>query len=267
MAYRNFEIVKKNSIYVKNRVYYLNEPDPKSIEAESLYLKVRARECRIYTDDEVKILPSIDKSHRYFNEWKIRSLMAGKLCSIIFNELSTKSILEVGCGNGWLSAMLANDASSAVIGLDINRTELEQGAKIFNDKNNLMFVYGNINGNSISELRFDYIILASSASYFDDLESEINQLLNILNEQGEIHIIDNPSYCERDIEPAKKRSEDYFTNLGFPEMGRYYYHHNLLEICKKYNHKVLYNPENILNRAKMNLAGTGSPFYWISIQK
>lgn len=267
MPYRNFEIVKNKSIYVIKGVFFLNEPDSKSIEMEKLYLEVRAKEGRIYTDDEVKALPRINKSHRYFGEWKIRSTTAKNLCTIIFNELSGKSILEIGCGNGWLSSMLADDASAVVIGLDINRPELEQGARVFNQKKNLIFAYGNINCPVISELRFDYIILASSASYFENLEMLINHLMGILNEQGEIHLIDNPSYCKNEVEGAKKRTIDYYNALGFPQMSQYYHRHDLLEISKKYKHRILYNPKDFINRAKINFFGNVSPFFWVSIQK
>ena len=267
MPYRNLEIAEKKSIYELKGVYYLNEPDSKDIETERLYLGVRAKEGRIYTDEEVKNLPLINKAHRYYNEWKIRSAMAKKLCSLLVNELSHKSILEIGCGNGWLSSMLAEDASSSVIGLDINRSELEQGARIFNEKKNLIFTYGDIFNPLISGLRFDYIILASSASYFNNPESLINRLLILLNEQGEIHFIDNPSYYNGDKESAKQKTEEYYESLGFPQMSRYYHHHDLIGISQKYKHRVLYNPEKIINRVKRKITGNVSPFFWILIQK
>ena len=72
MPYRNIEIIKNESIYELNRVFYLNEPTDENYKTENCYLKIREKEGRIYSDDEVKMLPEIRNSHKYFSEWNIR---------------------------------------------------------------------------------------------------------------------------------------------------------------------------------------------------
>ncbi len=267
MPYRNLDIIKLKAINELKGVFYVNEPEKLDLEAEDTYLKIRAKEGRIYPDETVKNLPAVERSNKYYDEWAIRRISAEKLCTHIFTDKSPKAILELGSGNGWLASKLADDVNSAVIGLDINRTELEQGARVFNDKKNLLFAYGNIFGESLSELSLDYAVLAASAAYFENIEDIIDRLLSILNEQGEIHFIDNPFYKDEDIESAKKRSADYYSGLGGPEMSKYYFHHKFSDICKKYKFEILYDPNNTVNRAKRYLINSLSPFYWIKIMK
>lgn len=265
MPYRNIEIIKNESVYELKNVFYLKEPDEASLESEKLYLDVRAKEGRIYSDDEVKMLPEIRSSHKFFSEWNIRANSAKNLCAMIHADLTPKSVLEIGCGNGWLSSRLSEDPETWVIGLDINRSELEQGARVFKERNNLIFVYGNIFEYKFSKLKLDYIVLASSLSYFINPEILIEYLHSLLNEMGEIHLIDNPSYNTDELADARLRTSRYYEQLGFPEMSGHYFHHNLIEIVKKYRYEILHDPKTTANRAKKYLSKSISPFYWIKI--
>ena len=265
MPYRNIEIIKNESVYERNGVYYLNEPDETSLETENIYLEMRAKEGRIYSDEQVKLLPEIESTHKYFSEWNIRAYSSENLCSLIHSDRTPKSVLEIGCGNGWLTSRLSEDPDSWVIGLDINRKELEQAARVFRDRKNLVFAYGNIFEHKFSRLKLDYIILASSLSYFKDPHKLIAHLHLLLNEMGEIHLIDNPSYNDMELPGGGLRTKKYFEQLGFPGRSAHYFHHNLIEIVKKYRYEILYDPKTTTNRAKKYLGKPVSPFYWIKI--
>jgi SAM-dependent methyltransferase len=185
-----------------------------------------------------------------------------------------KTLLEPGCGNGWLSNKLAGLGFSEVIGLDVNITELEQAARVFSGKDNLIFVYGDIFSLPLSggdrrtygasEGGLDFIILSSVIAYFKDLNALINSLLNKLNANGEIHIIDSPFY--KNTSAARERSIKYYTELGLPEMAELYYHYSLDDL-KGYNHSILYDPDTLVNKIKRKLNASLPPFYRVKITK
>lgn len=260
------DIIKKKSIGIDNDVYYLTKPIDKYIEAEKQYLKARINENRIYSDSIVKTLPSINKKYIHYEEWKIRKNSSNKLLSYLSGNKEQKTMLELGCGNGWLSCKLSNIKNSVVIGMDINHLELEQGARVF-VKDNLLFVYANIFDDNLNDLKFDHIILASSLSYFDDLEKLLSRLYFMLNDNGEIHLIDNPAYSAAELESAFQRSTYYYDRLLVPNMSKYYFHHDILEAVKKYDHEILYDPDSGFNKLRRKILKDNSPFYWIKLSK
>ena len=94
---------------------------PSASEAfEQMYIAVRDKEGRLYTDAQVAHLPDIDADHRYYKEWKTRKFAAVQLITFLEKQKRPLKILEIGCGNGWLSAKLANLPQARVTGIDAN---------------------------------------------------------------------------------------------------------------------------------------------------
>jgi SAM-dependent methyltransferase len=238
-------------------VVYLSEP---SGSFENLYAKLRKAEKRDYTDDTVKTLPWIEKKHPHYNEWKIRDCSSGMLCGYIGKSKNAKKILELGCGNGWLTNRLSEIENSEVWGLDVNAAELKQAARVFGSKENILFACGDIFEIDPEKLKlkFDYIILPAVLAYFADPAKLIVKLTELLNSVGEIHIIDSPFYD--DVHAAKERSMKYFESLGCGEMINYYHHHSL-DVLSEFEYKIMYDPERILNKVK-RFFSAASPFYW-----
>lgn len=227
---------------------------------EEAYIRLRRSENRIFSDTEVLQLPYVPEQHPHYKEWKIRKQSANKLFRYIKSINKPLTILEVGCGNGWLSAYLAQISQITVTGIDINQQELNQAKKLFADKRNLRFINGSIkdieHGN-----KFDVILFASSIQYFSSLQSIITQGIQLLNSNGEIHIIDTLFYQSAEVEKAKERSYLYFQSSGHNEMNRFYYHHKLEDLAP-FNISILKNPLSIVNK----LSITKNPFYWIRIK-
>lgn len=227
---------------------------------EQYYVTLRKKENRIYSDEELGLLPEISPAHPHFNEWVIRKRSALKLLSYLSAKRKELAILETGAGNGWLSNKLSGLDGSTVTATDINLTELEQAAAVFGHKSNLRFIYGDIRDNIFS-CKFDIIIFAASIQYFSSFKEIINTASRHLNPAGEIHIIDSPFYKDKDVEKAKQRSLDYYTQLGEPEMADYYFHHRFSQLAD-FRHSVLYDPGYLWNRWKKN----DHPFPWIRIK-
>ncbi len=231
-------------------------------EFEKIYISLREKEGRILNDEDVAKLPMVSETHPLCKEWKIRKRSSHKLIHHIRMNPQLCNILEVGCGNGWFTAMLAGATDGEVCGIDVNRTELRQARKIFlPEKRNLTFLYGDISSGILAEKKFDLIVFAASIQYFKSLKKIINTALQHLTLQGEIHILDSIFYSPQEIVLAKKRSKKYFTDLGFPTMSKFYFHHGLNELMP-FNYSVLHNPHTWMNR----LFHRKNPFYRIVIK-
>lgn len=187
---------------------------------EAIYLDVRQKEGRLLTIQQLQSLPDVT-GFRHQSEWRERIRSASRLINYLQGEMT--NILDVGCGNGWLSYLLAREGHD-VTGVDINRYELEQASEAF-DLSNLDFIYDDLFSPTILEGRYSHIILSSSLQYFSDLKLLFSTLLGFLHPEGEIHILNTPLYSEKDVAAARDRTISYYEELGFPEMAALYFHH------------------------------------------
>jgi ubiquinone/menaquinone biosynthesis C-methylase UbiE len=230
-----------------------------SNEFERIYIELRNHERRMYSDEEVAWLPDIADDHIHKKEWDIRRNSCKKLLGYLSNKRRSLKILEVGCGNGWLSYQLSQIRFSNVIGLDINLPELQQAERVFNAIPNLTFVHGDLS--AVEFEKFDIVVFAASIQYFRSIDDVIDSVLDLLNPRGEIHFVDSHFYSDEKIKSAEQRSRRYFHENGFDRMLEFYFHHSLEEL-KRFNYRVKYDPGSILNR----LIGR-NPFHWIRIKK
>ncbi|QHI38129.1 Ubiquinone biosynthesis O-methyltransferase [Kordia antarctica] len=240
-------------IIQQENVYYLT---PENANFSKHYLAVREKENRILTDAEVRQLPYLQR-----NEWVFRVKSTERFVNYIACKNNDLQILDIGCGNGWFSNTIAEvSEKNQVIGLDVNREELEQAARIFR-KENLHFVYADIFKVSEQfEAKFDVITLNGAVQYFKDFEGLITLLKSFLKPKGEIHIIDSPFYEASEIPAAKERTKAYYTKLGVPEMAANYHHHNK-NLVQHFD--VLYSyKRNIIHKI---LGKKDSPFSWYVI--
>lgn len=229
---------------------------------ENQYFSLRQKEQRVYTDEQVASLPEIAADHLHYSEWQIRKKSSQKLIRYLEGKRRALKILEIGCGNGWLSSKLSNIKKSEVTGLDINRTELEQAARVFHHNQGLSFVYGDIRSGILNNTFFDIIVFAASIQYFYSLNEILTAALNHLKHGGEIHITDTRFYKREELDNARQRTKAYFTLMGFPGMLNSYFHHCADEL-RHFNTKIFYNPYSW--RAK--IFRNHHPFYWIGVRK
>lgn len=228
---------------------------------EQAYLSLRDHEQRVYTDKEVSLLPNIPKNHLYKKEWEVRKASCKRLIHYLQKKNRPLKILEVGCGNGWFSNQLATIKKSTVKGIDINRTELDQALRVFAKIENLSFIHSAIDSASMKNEQFDIIVFAASVQYFQSLGMVINAAFDLLDKEGEIHILDTRFYPITEVQDARQRSNEYFQKMGFENMSRFYFHHSFEEL-KKYPYEILYNADSFVNK----LVHKNNPFNWICIK-
>lgn len=207
-------------------------------EKEKLYAEVRTIESRMYSDEEVKRLPYISENHPHEKEWKIRLASFNKLKKRMASKNTPLDILDVGCGNGWMSHRFSEMENWKVTGIDVNESELRQADRLFGGIKNLQFMYGNVTDHILPPHTYDVIVMAASLQYFPDLSKLITELLLLLRQGGEIHIIDSPVYSENQVAAARVRSQQYYARLGVSAMSAYYFHHHWNEF-QKFSYRLL----------------------------
>jgi ubiquinone/menaquinone biosynthesis C-methylase UbiE len=235
--------------------------DTASARFEHNYIRLRQKEKRIYSDEEVANLPVVSIGHPHYAEWKSRQQSIKRLFNYLEKKERPLNILEIGCGNGWLSHQLSKLKRSQVTGSDINHTELEQASRVFVNKPNLKFIYYDILSGAGNDRRFDIIVFAASIQYFHSLSDTIRHGFQILNPGGEIHILDSPFYKPGEITFAERRTEEYYRKLGFPEMTDHYFHHSS-EVLDIFYPRILYKPFPFPSFLKLY----NNPFPWICIK-
>ena len=170
------------------------------------------------------------------------------------------AILDIGCGNGWFTNKMASvNLNYTVIGTDINTPELEQATRVFKTKN-LQFIHADIFNTEQFNEQFNIITLNACVQYFPDFKALIIRLKSFLKPKGEVHIIDSAFYKDGEIISARKRSEKYYSDLGFPEMAQNYFHHARTNIK---DFEILYRPKNLVFSKLLNIKD--SPFCWYKI--
>ncbi|ASU35179.1 class I SAM-dependent methyltransferase [Mucilaginibacter xinganensis] len=224
-----------------------------------LYIDVRYKEGRVLSDGQVMFLPDIEPGHMHFNEWQIRKRSSQKLVNYLKIKNRPLDILEIGCGNGWLSSKLASVSNSTVIGLDANEPEIMQAKRVFTNER-LQFIRSNFEPQFFKGRKFDIILFAAAIQYFPSFKNAIGDALSCLKNGGEIHIIDSNFYKPTEMVNAAKRTAAYYAELGYPEMAAHYFQHSITAL-QPFNYKILFNPASLVNRIINK-----NPFYWILIK-
>jgi 2-polyprenyl-3-methyl-5-hydroxy-6-metoxy-1,4-benzoquinol methylase len=218
---------------------------------EKKYIQVRALESRLYTDDELVHLPEIAASHPRHKEWELRSQSCRRLIRYFSRKKTDLDILEIGCGNGWLTHQLAEIPGSSVLGVDINFTELQQAARVFSNDPNLRFIHGDIRSGLLEDRRFDFILIAATLEHFPSAKKILHLCCSHLKRNGEIHIIDTPFCRPEEVRLEERRTLAYYTSFGYPEMAEYYFHHTLDDL-RSFRYSVMYNPKDFRHWFRKN---------------
>ena len=160
------------------------------MDPAELYLHVRDKEGRLYPDEIVTHLPDLRADHQHKVEWLARADSTNRLIHYLMGLHSPLLVLELGCGNGWLSHKISTIPNVRIWGLDRSGIELTQAARLFSTPNT-GFISANIFLSPFANNSFDVIILASVIQYFKDLPALIVNLQSLLTKRGEIHLIDS----------------------------------------------------------------------------
>ncbi len=236
------------------KIYTQTQPWQGFAEA---YVRVRKNEGRFLSDQDVARLPLFFGDKNLSAEWKMRAYSSKRLLTYLTQKHAIDcTILDVGCGNGWLSNKLAL-AGFQVIGVDVNLPELEQASRVFLHKN-ISFAFANIFEWKPS-IKFDFVVINASLQYFSAPKQLFKRLFHINPTLKHIYILDTPFYTNQEKLHAKKRSEKYYEKHGEASMAEHYHHFTVEDLGP--NAKIIYKPPHKFIR---KLIG-GSPFPIIEV--
>ncbi len=237
------------------------EPGRQAGDFGAWYTRLREREAWLSSDEELSRLPLVPAGHPHYREWAMRAQSCARLCRYLASKPQGLRVLEVGCGNGWLSYQLARLPGSRVTGIDINATELTQARRVFVYRSNLEFVLGDIRSGVLADRRYDAVVFAASMQYFPDLRETVRFVQrSLLRAGGELHILDTPFYAPQALGGARQRTRAYFEALGCPEMTAYYFHHSR-SLLQELGARVAYDPSSLWQRWRRHR----NPFCWYII--
>lgn len=256
----NLQVLRNPAESIENGVFFTKKYDYPSI-FEQRYLQLRTREHRIYSDAQLKELPHAFAYNVHKQEWDLRAKSQRKIQQYLKRKQNVEHILEIGCGNGWLSDKLARSTEAEVFAFDTCLQEMKQGAQVF-QRPNLHFVYGDIFEEIFEENAFDVILMADTIQYFPDVFKIVDLSLSLLKEGGELHIFDSPLYKASDVQQAELDSLTYLEELGVGELIDLAHHHCLDDFLA-FPHEYLYKP----GRWKQLVGKKDSPFPWIRMVK
>ncbi len=237
---------------------------PNSFMPADLYLRLRTAEGRMCSDEIVSRLPDFPANHPLKREWLARADSASRLLKYFAGLTRPLRILDVGCGNGWLTHALSAIPSAEVWGFDRPGPELSQAARLFGSPNT-MFSALDVTQAPFPRQSFDAIVLASVIQYFPDLAPIMRLLQGHLRPLGEIHIVDSPLYLDSEVVSAEARSAAYYSSLGFPEMAHFYFHHRFSSL-DAFHPVRLYDPRSLGTRLMNQQRRAASPFPWLRIR-
>ena len=226
------------------------------------YAAVRGEEGRLLRDEDVLLLPR-GGTGQLAEEWKVRADSARRLVDTLRRWKGGARILEVGCGNGWLSALL-HRAGHQVLGIDACVPEVEQAARIFNGP---VFALADPWWARLPAGGFDVVVFAESIQYFADVQAILDRAQELLAEGGEVHVLDSILYPDASAaQAALERSKAYYAATGHPEMATHYHAHRLPDLLIRPGTRVLQDPDRLPRLRRM--AGLPvSPFTHVVIDK
>jgi len=232
---------------------------------EDLYQKVITKEKRNYSNDELRLLPFASNLNPHKAEWNLRTKSFLRFNEYLKTKNSSLNILDLGCGSGWFSAKLSSGSDHIFYCVDINLAALRTGAKIFTSPQ-LKFIYADLFKVKFPRSSFDIIVLNSSLQFFPDITVLMRELLYLITQDGEIHIVDTPFYKQEELALVESKTASYYKSLGIPQMKGKHFHCNYSSLSIL-NHTLLYDPRSIKNKLLGIIFGKDSNHPWIIIKK
>lgn len=191
------------------------------------YQAARSKEGWVDDDATVRNLPRVPRSHPHAAEWRVRAITLERLVQLLRPFTPPVRILDVGCGNGWLSARLAQRLEATVIGIDVVADDIEQAKRAWADIPTVTFFHGSIPFIVNTMHVFDVVLYAASMQYMQDARSSIEIALQITSRRGMVIVADTHWYDSLTIDAARERSIQHYAAIGVPSMIDCYFHHDI----------------------------------------
>lgn len=103
----------------------------------------------------------------------------------VLNFSRNDRVLELGCGNGFITEYLQKESGAIFHGIDISEEAIRQAQARINTKR-LTFSVGNMNKLNFKPQTFDCVVAIDTLYYVDNLEETFRQILKVTKPEGRI---------------------------------------------------------------------------------
>lgn len=139
----------------------------------------------------MKEIQNVYDNEKFFNDYQTMragGINANELIEIpimktLLPDLNGKSILDVGCGAGGMSAYFAEHGAKTVLGIDISENMLAEAVKN-NKHQNVSFQRLSMEDISKINQKFDIVFSSLAVHYVEDFDKLMKDVSNLLNPNG-----------------------------------------------------------------------------------
>lgn len=145
----------------------------------------------------------------------------------IMDLRSGERVLDLGCGAGWATRILARLVSTGpqgfgqVVGLDISDEMIRRARAGSREFDNIMYVWGSAEKIPWEENYFDKVLSVESFYYYPDLDRALNELFRVMAPRGRLFVLinlykDNPyslNWVDQLKVPVQVRSQAEYVEL------------------------------------------------------
>ena len=135
-----------------------------------------------------------DRIRREFNQWaesgRGRGLEKGhwettRQLVELMNVDEYDNVMDLGCGVGWASRVLAQKASRGIVlGIDLSDRTIVQARKNYRNPHNALFLVADASGIPCSDAFFDSLLSVESIYYYPGLDLAFHEVHRILKPGG-----------------------------------------------------------------------------------
>ncbi len=158
---------------------------------------------------------------------------------ILLKELGIKPtdiVLDIGCGSGILTKLIAEKGAKQVVGLDASKNNLKFASK--NKYKNQKFVFGDALALPFKDMYFDKVLATEIIEHLDDDVKFVDEIERVLKKGGYAVITTPCTKPAISLEWLRKlMGIDYSKAFGHKRAG--YREEELKEVVKKTNLKIV----------------------------
>lgn len=137
--------------------------------------------------------------------------------------IKNKKVLDIACGVGYGSKMLADNGAKMVVGVDISHQAIGYAKNRYPHKN-VNFVKADVSHIPFKNNLFDVVVSFETIEHLKSAEEFVKEISRVLKKRGLLilsspnglykHVFENPfHYNELELGELKKLINGYFTNI------------------------------------------------------